>query len=95
MTNELPVWSYLRPRISLWQAKQAHVLYRNNLYRVETMPAGVFKALIRSTVRDYGPTVRLILEQDRLDIIDRWYVLLCTTDGNYPLKLYYLKGETT
>jgi hypothetical protein len=57
------------------------------------MPTFLFKALIRSTIHDYGSTVRLILEQDRLDIIDRWYVLLCTTNGKDPLKLYYLKGD--
>lgn len=89
--DDLHVWVYHRPPLSLWQVKQAWLSYKGALYPVETMPSELFKNAIRSIIRDYGDTVQSILSQDDLDIIDRWYVLIHVTNGFYPLKLFYLK----
>jgi len=92
--DELPAWSYLRPHLSLWQVRRAWVLYKGTMLAIETMPSENFKEIIYSVFPDPRASVRDILKQDRVDILDKWYVLLRTTNGVYPLKLFYLEKET-
>jgi hypothetical protein len=85
------VWVLHRPRISIWQAQTAWVCHNGVMYAIETMSTMLFKAVILKASPSAITSMPRLMQKGELDIVERWYMLLRTTDGKYPIKLYYLK----
>jgi hypothetical protein len=86
--KEMAPWVVNQPVPTIFEAQRGWVLYRGVYHAIETMPSGLFRAI----VIDSYPTARssLMLKQVcPLDTLERWHILQW-----YPLKLYFLrKGE--
>jgi len=86
-----PAWVEHRPRISIWQVKQAWVIHNKMMYPIEVITTELFKTIVLTACPSARESMPRILAKAELDIIERWYILLRTTDGKYPIQLYYLK----
>jgi hypothetical protein len=84
-------WIEHRPRISVYQVKHAWVAYQGIRHPVEVMDTAAFKAVILAACPSTETSMSELMAKAELDIIERWYILLRTTDGKYPIRLYYLK----
>ena len=85
-------WIINRPAISYYQAVQAWFLYHDKMYSVSGSPIHIF----RMAVLDADSSARSIplMQQPTLDMIERWYILLRTTNGVYPLRLFSYKERS-
>lgn len=84
--SEVAAWVINQPSITYYQAVQAWFLYHDKMYSVARAPSNIFRMAVIEAV----PSARSIplMQQTSIDMLERWYILLRTTNGTYPLKLF-------
>ncbi|MBA2679592.1 MAG: hypothetical protein H0U76_14495 [Ktedonobacteraceae bacterium] len=80
----------LWPRLSLEQAVRSWFVLGQTAYPVECCSTAVFKAFIASvTPSDWSDSGCIgLLDQQTLDDLDRWFLLLSLATANIDLPLY-------
>jgi hypothetical protein len=83
---QLAAWLLNQPPIAYHQARQAWFLYDGKMYSVSRAPSIIFRSAVFQAV----PSARSIsvMRKTKLDMVERWYVLLHITNGIYPFRLY-------
>lgn len=77
------------PIITLRKMHTSSFAFEGQYYPLVTAPTSIFKSAVREAYPSFNPDGAMgrLLEQDELDILDRWFILCEVAKLHRPMEL--------